>query len=66
MALIRKEDFEVWLENPVTKRLREKLREDIRNYQVMLITIDHPGLEKLQAHCEAAIKLSEIEFEDLE
>ena len=63
--MITQDDFANWLEHPVTKQLRKKLREDITNYQLMLITVDHGGLEKLQAHTEAALKLSEMEFEDL-
>jgi hypothetical protein len=65
MALILKKDFEDWLENPVTKQLRQKLREDVENMQVMLMDVGHDDLDRLQAHCQAAIKLLGITYEDL-
>ena len=60
-----KEAFSNWLEHPITKALRRKIREDIENYKLMLISVEPNELHKLQAHCEAAIKLSELTYEDL-
>jgi len=60
-----KEAFNNWLEHPITKALRRKIKEDIENYKTMLINADYDNLYKLQAHCEAAIKLSELTYEDL-
>ena len=64
--MITEEDFKNWLQDPVTITFRKKLKEDIANYQSMLITIDIDELRMVQAHCQAAIKITEIEWEDLQ
>jgi hypothetical protein len=64
--MITEEDFKNWLQDPVTMTFRKKLKEDIANYQSMLITIDIDELRMVQAHCQAAIKITEIEWEDLQ
>lgn len=64
-SIVNKTDFETWLEHPVTKQLKHKLREDIENMQMMLMDVGHEDLDKLQAHCQAAIKLLGITYEDL-
>ena len=64
--MITEEDFKNWLQDPVTITFRKKLKEDIANYQSMLITIDIDELRMVQAHCQAAIKITEIEWGDLQ
>lgn len=64
--MITEEDFKNWLQDPVTITFRKKLKEDIANYQLMLINVLPEELRMLQAHCQAAIKIVEIEWEDLQ
>lgn len=63
--MVTKEAFLSWLEDPVTKLLRAKLKEDVAQYQTMLMYCSVEDLHKLQSHCDAAIKIVELEYEDL-
>lgn len=63
--MITEEEFKGWLEDPVTKALRKKLRDDVVNYQAMLVTVEPEELRMIQAHCQAAIKMTEIEWGDI-
>jgi len=63
--MVTRDSFLNWLEDPVTQLLRKKLKEDVEQYKTMLMYCSQEDLHKLQAHCDAAIKIVELEFEDL-
>ena len=66
MAVVTREDFANWLEDPVTKRLKEQIKEDVLNMHEMLLEADYDAdLNRLQGRIKACRNLLEVSYEDL-
>lgn len=62
---ITKDEFLEWLEHPVTKKLKERIRQDIILMKEMLVEIDEVDLKEIQGRCKAAQRIIDMEYEDL-
>lgn len=62
---VSQSEFDEWLENSVTKALKERIRKDISYMQDLLIEVDKEGLEELQGRIKASRNLLEVSREDL-
>jgi hypothetical protein len=65
MPAASREEFNEWLEHPVTRQLRKKILEDIELMKEMLLNVDTEDLRSLQGRCNACINLYEVEYEAL-
>lgn len=65
MAAVTREEFEEWLEHPVTVQLKKQIRKDIQDMQDMLLNISEEDLKELQGRCKASINLLNVEYGDL-
>ena len=60
-----REDFNQWLENPVTKDLKNQIRKDVENMKEMLTGCDEYDLKGLQARCAVCSNFLDISYESL-
>lgn len=65
MAVLTKSEFQNWLENPVTKALKARIKKDIMFMQEMLIEAELEDVKGLQGRCKASINLLDVSYEDL-
>lgn len=63
--MVTEEEFFDWLENPVTKALKDRIRKDILFMQELLVEVGKDGLEELQGRIKASRNLLEVSREDL-
>ena len=62
---VSQDEFDEWLENPVTKALKDRIRKDILFMQELLVEVGKDGLEELQGRIKASRNLLEVSREDL-
>lgn len=62
---VSQNEFDEWLENPVTKALKDRIRKDILFMQELLVEVGKDGLEELQGRIKASRNLLEVSREDL-
>ncbi len=60
-----KEEFDAWLEHPVTVQMRKMVRKDISRMQDMLLNCSPEDLQGIQGRCIAALGIVNMEYEDL-
>lgn len=65
MIGITPEEFNNWLELPVTKSLKNQIRRDIDNMKEMLVDVGFDDLKELQGRIRASINLLNVEYGDL-
>jgi hypothetical protein len=65
LAAVTEQEFQEWLELPVTKQLKKQIQKDIDNMQAMLLMCDEEDLKELQGRCRASINLLNVEYGDL-
>ena len=65
MAVVTEEEFQEWLEHPVTLQMKKQIRKDISDMQDMMLNIDPEDLQQLQGRCKAAINLLEMDYQSL-
>ena len=65
MTAITREEFEEWVQHPVTVQMRKQIRKDIEQMQDMLLNVGEEDLKHLQGRCAAAINLVNMVYEDL-
>jgi len=65
LAAVTREEFQEWLEHPVTVQLKKQIRKDISDMQDLLLTIGEEDLKEIQGRCKAAINLLEMDYESL-
>jgi hypothetical protein len=63
--VITREEFQSWLENPVTKALKGRIRKDIALMYELLVQSDLDAIKELQGRCKASQNLLDVEYEDL-
>lgn len=63
--VVTREEFADWLEHPVTKALKARIRKDIVYMQEMLVEADLESVKELQGRCKASINLVDVSYEDL-
>ena len=65
MAAVTREEFQDWLESPVTLQMKKQIKKDVENMQMMLLSCDAEDLKELQGRCKAALALIDMEYESL-
>ena len=65
MAAVTQEEFQEWLEHPVTLQMKKQIRKDISDMQDLMLDIAPEDLKELQGRCKAAINLVTMEYTDL-
>ena len=66
MIKITEEEFHSWKDNIVTKRLKERIKEDVEYLQVMLLGSDIiEDVKELQGRIKSCKNLLEVDFEAL-
>jgi trehalose-6-phosphate synthase len=65
MAAVSREEFQGWLEHPVTVQMKKQIKKDLDNMQAMLLSCDEADLKELQGRAKAAINLIDMEYESL-
>jgi L-2-hydroxyglutarate oxidase LhgO len=65
VAAVTREEFQGWLEHPVTVQLKKQIKKDFENMQAMLLSCDEEDLKELQGRCKAALNLLDMEYESL-
>lgn len=65
MAVVTQQEFDDWLELPVTKQLKKQIRKDIENMKEMLIDAGFDDLKELQGRVKASVNLLNVEYNDL-
>ena len=63
--VVTQEEFDNWLESPVTKALKDQIKRDIQRMQDMLIDVDFDNLRELQGRIKASVNLLTVSREDL-
>jgi thiaminase len=63
--MITQQEFNEWLEHPVTSKFRQQIRKDIDFMQDMLIDVSAEDLKELQGRIKASINMYEVSYEDL-
>jgi DNA-binding transcriptional regulator GbsR (MarR family) len=63
---ITEEEFHSWKDSIVTKRLKERIKEDVEYLQNMLLSSDDiESVKELQGRIKSCINLLEVDFEAL-
>jgi DNA-binding transcriptional regulator GbsR (MarR family) len=63
---ITEEEFISWKDSIVTKRLKERIKEDVEYLQNMLLSSDDiESVKELQGRIKSCINLLEVDFEAL-
>ena len=65
MRAITRDEFLEWVENPVTKALKERIRKDVQILQDMLVHIDLEGLKELQGRVKVSQNFLNVSYGDL-
>lgn len=65
MAVVTREEFQEWLESPVTKALKERIAKDIDYMKDMLVDCSQDTLQELQGRCKACTNLLNVDYEAL-
>ncbi len=66
MIKITEEEFHSWKDNIVTKRLKERIKEDVEYLQGMLLSSDIiEDVKELQGRIKSCKNLLEVDFEAL-
>lgn len=65
MTAITREEFDEWVQHPVTVQMRKQISKDINMMQDMLLTVGEEDLKHLQGRCAAAINLVNMEYDHL-
>ena len=65
MTVVTPQEFLDWLESPVTKALKDRIRKDVAIMQDLLVHTDVDGLKELQGRVKASMNLLNVEYGDL-
>lgn len=65
MAAITEQEFKEWLENPVTKQFKARIKRDVEEMKILAMDVSTEDLTNLQGRYKVAMNILNIEYEDI-
>jgi thiaminase len=65
MSAVTEQEFQDWLEQPVTQQFRKQIKKEVDRMQDMLLNVGEEDLKELQGRCRASINMLNVEYGDM-
>ena len=65
MSIITEQEFQDWLELPVTKKYKDVIRKEVDKMTDMLIECSEEDLKDIQGRIKASIGILRVTYEDI-